>query len=501
MKTTILVVEDEALIALELKTRLEQVGYGVPFIADTAEDALLGIERHQPSMVLMDIRLRGAQDGIEAADLIRRRFHLPVMFVTAHADRETLDRAKITEPFGYIVKPFHNVDFRAQIEVALWKHEMEQKLRVSEAWLSATFRYAADALITTDNRGNIAFMNAAAARLTGWDGEEAKGQPLLDVFQAFDEATDLPVIHPLDALLDGRELDAGPRTFKLRNRGGFTPVLVEAELAVNRDQEWPLGIILAFRDITARRRAEQQNTQLQKMNCLTLMSVGLGRELAESQARIDSSLQRAIGESEGRVLHLLSEAYQRSAEQQSILQRLIALGKAEPGAASLVDVNGVLSELEAKVRTTLRRSLQLTLEPGAPSILADPAGLHECLFSLVAEARKAATSEVAQVEIATKTIAFAPGSAAVQIAVHDTGKGIRASAKERVFDPYYQSRPGSRNPGFSLSLVYRFVALSGGTIEVESDPGKGVTYLLSFPAAHDWQMPPKIEDKGLVASA
>ena len=110
MKTRILIVEDEGLIALDLKKRLEQAGYVVPAIEDNAPDALLAVENLQPDLVLMDIRLRGPRDGIEAADEIRRRFCLPVMFVTAHADRETLDRASITEPFGYIVKPFHSVE-------------------------------------------------------------------------------------------------------------------------------------------------------------------------------------------------------------------------------------------------------------------------------------------------------------------------------------------------------------------------------------------------------
>lgn len=129
MTTNIIVVEDEGLIALDLKLRLERVGYTVAAIADNAADALEGVERLQPSLVLMDIRLRGSEDGIETADQIRWRFHVPVIFVTAHAGREILDRAKITEPCGYIVKPFHSVDFRAQIEMALWKHQMEEKRR------------------------------------------------------------------------------------------------------------------------------------------------------------------------------------------------------------------------------------------------------------------------------------------------------------------------------------------------------------------------------------
>jgi PAS domain-containing protein len=91
------------------------------------------------------------------------------------------------------VKPFHAVDFRVQIEVALWKHKMEQKLRVSEAWLSATFQNVADALIATDDAGNIALMNGPAALLTGWNPAEAKGRPLSDVFPVSDEMTGIPV--------------------------------------------------------------------------------------------------------------------------------------------------------------------------------------------------------------------------------------------------------------------------------------------------------------------
>ena len=126
MNAEILIVEDEGLIALDLKKKLELAGYTVLGTVDNADDAILSAERLGPSLVLMDIRLRGPMDGVATSDQIRKRFHIPVIFVTAHADRETLERARITEPFGYIVKPFHGIDFRVQIEVALWKHKMEQ---------------------------------------------------------------------------------------------------------------------------------------------------------------------------------------------------------------------------------------------------------------------------------------------------------------------------------------------------------------------------------------
>jgi len=500
MNTSILIVEDEGLIALDLKKKLEQAGYAVPMVADNADDALLGVESLRPSLVLMDIRLRGPQDGIETADQIRRQFHIPVMYVTAHADRDTLQRARITEPFGYIVKPFHSVDFRAQIEMALWKHKMEQKLRVSEAWLATTFRNVADALIATDSGGNIVFMNAPAAELTGWECGVSIGKPLLDVFQVFDEATNLPVVHPLDDIYDGRELDTGPRSFKLTKRDSPDPIVVEAELSANRDEGALLGIIVVFRDVTARRKAEKQRQQLQKMNSLALMATGLGRELAESQRRMDNSLKQLIAQSSGSTLRLLGDVFYLSAFQQSVVQQLIALGRTDPGKIAMVDVNEVLTEMEVKVKKALGslRSLNMKLQHGIPVIKADPVDLRENLFRLVSDARDA-MPDGGVMEISTMATTSADAGHSVQLAIRDTGKGIRANAEGRVFDPYFQSRHGKGNPGFSLALVYQFVALSGGSIEVESAPGEGTAYLLSFPVADVPDGLPKIDREPVAA--
>jgi PAS domain S-box-containing protein len=137
-------------------------------------------------------------------------------------------------------------------------------LRVSEAWLSATFRNVADALITAGSDGNIARMNGAAERLTGWDHHQAIGKPLLDVFQAFEETTDLPVVHPLLANGAGPDLAQGPRTFRLMKPHGADPVLVEAELFANRDDGTLFGTIAVFRDVTERQKAERQSRQLEQ---------------------------------------------------------------------------------------------------------------------------------------------------------------------------------------------------------------------------------------------
>lgn len=131
-KPNILVVEDEAVIVLDIRSRLLQMGYTVAGTASAAKEAVDLAGRYRPGLVLMDIRLQGNSSGIEAADEIRRRFKLPVIFLTAHADEATIQQAKLTRPYGYILKPFNDQELHAAIEIALHRHEVEVSHPISD---------------------------------------------------------------------------------------------------------------------------------------------------------------------------------------------------------------------------------------------------------------------------------------------------------------------------------------------------------------------------------
>jgi CheY-like chemotaxis protein len=121
----ILLVEDEGIVVLHIKKTLERLGYEVAGIASTGEDAIMKAMETRPDLVLMDIVLNGTVDGIDAAEKIRALFTIPVIYLSAHADEMTLQRAKVTEPFGYIVKPFKERDLAISIEFALYKAKAE----------------------------------------------------------------------------------------------------------------------------------------------------------------------------------------------------------------------------------------------------------------------------------------------------------------------------------------------------------------------------------------
>jgi PAS domain S-box-containing protein len=136
-KAQILVVEDEGIVALNIQSGLESLGYDVPVVVASGEEAIEEAERTRPDLVLMDIMLAGEMDGVEAAEQIRQRFNIPVIYLTAYVDDDTLQRARITEPFGYLLKPFEERELHTTIEMALYKHKAEEALRRRDAILGA----------------------------------------------------------------------------------------------------------------------------------------------------------------------------------------------------------------------------------------------------------------------------------------------------------------------------------------------------------------------------
>ena len=192
----VLVVEDEGLIAHDIATRLEALGHKVVGTAGTAEEALE--KAGDADIVLMDIRIDGPIDGVEAAARIRERFHLPVVFLTAHSDRHTLDRAKATGAFGYLVKPIAQASLGTAIEIALHKHRLERQLEEREALLRTTLAAVGDAVIVTDHTSRVLMLNSAAETLTGWTQAEAETQPLVRVTRLVDmESGEPPAEDPL----------------------------------------------------------------------------------------------------------------------------------------------------------------------------------------------------------------------------------------------------------------------------------------------------------------
>jgi PAS domain S-box-containing protein len=174
-KRIVMVVEDELIVAEDLTHWLASLGYTVGARASTGQQAVQRCEATRPDLVLMDILLPGDMDGIQAAEIIRQRFDIPVVYITASSDDATLSRAKVTEPFGYILKPFDERGLYSTIEMALYKHQSEKRIRNSEERFRLLYENAPVAFQSLDADGHLLQVNKAWQELFGYTQEEVNG--------------------------------------------------------------------------------------------------------------------------------------------------------------------------------------------------------------------------------------------------------------------------------------------------------------------------------------
>lgn len=250
----ILIVEDEGIAAMDIQQRLAALGYPLPDIAYSAEEGLGKVEKTRPDLVLMDIMMPGKMDGVAAAEQIRSRFDIPIIFLTAYSDENTLRRAKITAPYGYILKPFQERELHIAVDMALYRHKMERELRESEELFRLMVENIKDyAIFMLDPEGLVTTWNEGSERLKGYKSEEIIGQHFSLFYTADDAASGRPQRELETARASGRFEDEG---WRMRKDGSsfWANVLITALI----DNTGSLrGFSKVTRDSTERKKADE----------------------------------------------------------------------------------------------------------------------------------------------------------------------------------------------------------------------------------------------------
>jgi PAS domain S-box-containing protein len=261
MAARILIVEDEQITAEDLRDILTDLGYTVVDVVATGLEAIARAEATKPDLALMDIRIKGNMDGTETARVLRERFNIPVIYLTAHADTETVNRAKVAEPLGYITKPFQEGELHASIEIALHKHGEDVKAKKREEVLAGTLRAIGQGVISVDAAGTIVLLNDAAAAWTGWNAEDAAGRPLQEALSTIDADSRARVEVPLAEAMASGELKELDNNVLLRNRNGdLRPI--EGSIAPIRDHHGQVsGAVIVFGAAAGSRPSSQREAQ------------------------------------------------------------------------------------------------------------------------------------------------------------------------------------------------------------------------------------------------
>jgi PAS domain S-box-containing protein len=494
----VLLVEDEAVLALGLQDRLHGLGHEVVGVASRADEACLLAQRKRPDLVLMDIRLEGKEDGIDAGRAIRSQLDVPVVYLSAYGDEETIARARDSEAFGYLHKPCHDRELRTAIELALRKHATERRHRDSARQYAEMLTSLGDGVLAINRDGRVTLLNPVAEQLTGWRRDEALGQPIEAVLPLRDEGTRQPrVSSALRALREDRVVTAEPGTTLVSRLGREFPI--DDTAAPIREKGRPVGAVVSFRDQSARRAGESRLRQLQRLEALGVMAGGIARDFNNLLTPIVAYAGLLRGElpADSSGLAMLDQIEGAARRASEITRQVLAFSGDMPAAPRSLDLSALVKEVAGLLRSSdySRAPLQLSLAAGLPALEADPDQLRQLVLNLLTNAVESlgpSPGGAAQVAVRTGRRRLSDeqlrGNATRErlrageylfVEVTDTGCGMEPACLERVFEPFFTTKSAGR--GLGLSAALGIVRGHHGALLVHSLPGRGSTFEALFP--------------------
>ncbi len=495
----ILIVEDDGIIAASLGNTLTKLGYDILGWVISGEKAIQKVAESPCDLVLMDIYLAGELNGIETDTQIRSQFDIPVVYLTAHSDDELLQRAKITEPYGYLVKPVTERELHATIEMALYKHRMEKKLKESEEWLSITLRSIGDAVIATDANICVKFMNPVAEKLTGWKQEYAIGLPLGDVFNIVNEETGTQVEDPATRVIQkGVVVGLANHTVLIAKDGTKRPI-ADSGAPIKDDEGNVIGVVLVFRDVTEQRKIEQELQKIQRVESLDTLVGGIAHDFNNFLTGIAANIYLARIETEpDKISERLDQAEKASLQAATLTKQLLTFSK---GSVPIKKTTSLAFLIKDSTEFALSGS-DVRCEYSIPDNLwpaeVDEGQMNQVFNNLIINADQAMPEggiiKVRAYNItvgAQDTLPLKDGEY-VKIEVEDDGVGISEEHRQKIFAPYFTTK--QEGSGLGLATVYSIIHKHGGFITVESNLQIGTTFYIYLPAS-----PQEILEKKVVS--
>ena len=492
MNETILVAEDEVLIGEDIRRTLQALGYRVPVVATSSADVLRAVDELHPDLVLMDVVLSGKVDGIETARLLQKRGTTPVVYLTAHSDEATLARAKGTDPHGFVLKPFTDRELRSALEVALNRRKLEVHLAERERWFAATLESIGDAVVATDPDGRVTFLNPVAEAMTGWSAEGAAGKPASEVLHLFEPGSQKRVESVLDRAMHQGLIARGMKLELVALDGSRRLVDDSASAILDADGNL-LGGVVVLRDMSEQIKLEKRLSVSERLASLGTLAAGVAHEINNPLSYIllnlELSLQMlaanaALPAGELQTLReMLAEALDGTTRVGKIVDGMRRLAPTDPDARNLLRLRDVVETALRLTHNALTQRARLTTDlRELPQVRANEGELVHVFTNLLLNAAQAiAEGHPADNEVRVSSFEDDRGRAVVE--VRDSGRGIPADRLYRVFDPFFSTRGPRDGAGLGLAISQTIVTGYGGTLDAESEVGKGSLFRVTLPAA------------------
>jgi len=485
MTTSILIVEDESIVALDLQFRLNRLGYQVVGIANSGEEALQLAETYQPDLTLMDIRLKGPVDGIDTAQELRKRQDAPIVYLTAYADEATLQRAKQTEPYGYLVKPFEERELHSTVEMAIYKITSERQQKTHAARLQKIMATVPEGVVLLDADQRIVLANVKALEFL---------LTLANV-QIGDVVTHLGP-YTIEQLLHFSN-DDGWHEFQstgipLRI---FEVNITRVQTDTAHDPDDVSGEhVLVLRDVTVDREIRDRIQVQDRLAAVGQFAAGIAHDFNNILASIMLQpyiIQRQEGTLRPRSLECLENITQQAERGAELIQQLLDFSRSSALEMHPFDLVPLLKELTKMLERLLPANidLQLSIASDEYKVKGDPTRTLQLLMNLASNARDAMPNGgELQIDLTRTTGDNLDANSLgdwVRIQVRDTGSGIHPEILPHIFEPFFTTKAAGKGTGLGLAQVYGIVQQHGGQINIHSQLGQGTTFSIYLPALND----------------
>jgi PAS domain S-box-containing protein len=496
MPDRIMLVEDEVIVAMDVQQRLKALGYEASAHATGGEEAIQLARETHPDLILMDIKIRGSLDGIETAALIRKTQNIPIIYLTAFADESTLARARLTEAFGYLIKPFEDRELRSAIEIALYKHKIDKKLYESEERYRKVVETSPDGIGITDLKVCFLTVNQKNAEMWGYDTPQEMVN--LSLFNLVAQEDRSIAISNFQKVIEGNKTSSFECRFLRKDGSIFWGELNAGCLLDSNGQI--VSLITMTRDITDRKMAEetilQLNSELEQRVAIRTAELQVSNKELESFAySVSHDLRGPLRTMNGFSTLLLEEyshiidpqgqdflkrIHYASINMSTLIDALLNLSRIARAEMIRMDVD--LSEIARQisrdlVRTQPDRSVEFII-PEFLIVKSDSALMQILMENLMGNAWKFSSRvDHAQIEVGStfqneQAILF----------VKDNGTGFNMAYADKLFAPFQRLHTGHEfeGTGIGLSIVQRIIHRHGGRVWADSKMGEGATFYFTL---------------------
>jgi two-component system, cell cycle sensor histidine kinase and response regulator CckA len=501
--TTVMIVEDEFIVAQDLAANLTDMGYEVGGCFESGDAAMRQAQEDRPDLVIMDIMLKGDMDGIETAQKMNQQWGIPIVFLTAFANQSLLERAKLTEPFGYLIKPYNANELKSAIEIGLYKASMQNKLRKSEK----RFRNMADLLPSViceaDVNQRIRFINKAGQALFKVSAADVERGICLSDFVFSDDR--IEARNHFDRVLKGQ--GSGPTEFRMKSSKGTALSILVHSTPISENGE-RTGIRTSFVDITERKKLQSKLKQIWKMEAIATLAGGIAHEFNNALTVITGSTELLkSGNHLDIKVEELTEGIMASVDRMSALtNQMLAYARGGKYAVQSDSLNNFVREAFAVFEPSIPPDVQvhLHLAKDTAFVKADPSQFQFVLNALLTNACEALQNKgVVRIKTqnaivgkrkAKQHLGLEPGQYA-SFQIRDNGPGMDGKARQGIFEPFFSTKFPGR--GMGMAAVYGIVKNHQGWIGIDSKPGEGTQVTVLIPAIKPIpEQAPRINDKG-----